>query len=157
MIRYFLAVVDEGSITRAATAVRIAQPSLSRQLRGLEEDLGLRLFDRAGGRIRLSPAGRRFLPYARDLVARADTAVAAMRDPGDPERQSHGGGAPRDRRGCHRTVLATLGEDALKVTVREAASFSVFKTVLSGDADLGVAFGPAPGELAACAIGEFGV
>ncbi len=158
VVRYFLAVVDEGSITRAATAVRIAQPSLSRQLRGLEEDLGIRLFDRAGGRIRLSPAGRQFLPYARDLVARSDAAVAAMREPLAARSVSLTVVAP------HVTVadvigpyLASLGEDALKVTVREAASFGVFKTVLSGDADLGVAFGPAPGELASCAIGEFGV
>jgi DNA-binding transcriptional LysR family regulator len=158
VVRYFLAVVDEGSITRGATAVRIAQPSLSRQLRGLESDLGLRLFDRAGGRLRLTPAGRRFLPYARDLVARSDAAVAAMREPAETRSVSLTVVAP------HVTItdviapyLATLGRDALKVTVHEAPSFSVFKTVLAGDADLGVAFGPAPGELAACPIGEFGV
>ncbi len=158
VVRYFLAVVDEGSITRAATAVSVAQPSLSRQLHGLEDELGLRLFDRVGGRLRLSPAGRRFLPYARDLVARSDLAVAAMREPLATRSVSLTVVAP------HVTVadvigpyLATLGEDALKVTVLESPSFGVFKTVLSGDADLGVAFGPAPGELASCGIGEFGV
>ena len=47
-LRYFLAVVDAGSITRGAHAVRVAQPSLSRQLRQLEEEIGEPLFDRSG-------------------------------------------------------------------------------------------------------------
>ncbi|MDN5796371.1 MAG: LysR family transcriptional regulator [Intrasporangium sp.] len=75
-LRYLLAVADEGSITAAAAVVRVAQPSLSRQLRGLERDLGLELFVRDGGRLRLSAAGRQFLPLARDLVVRADRARA---------------------------------------------------------------------------------
>ena len=156
VVRYFLAVVDEGSATRAAAVVRVAQPSLSRQLRQLEDTLGLRLFDRSRGRLRLSPAGRQFLPYARDLVARADAAIAAMRAPTTMRSVSLTVVAP------HTTVadliapfLATLGPEALKVTVREAPSFNVFKAVLSGDADLGVALGPPPGELESRAIGSF--
>lgn len=158
VLRYFLAVVDEGSVTRASAAVRIAQPSLSRQLRQLEHALGVQLFVRARGRMRLSPAGRQFLPYARDLVARADGAIAAMREP--LAMRSVGLTVVAH----HTTVtdviapfLTTLGADALKVTVREGASSSVFRTVLSGDADLGVALGPPPGELASRAIGTFSV
>ncbi|MGH3002914.1 MAG: LysR family transcriptional regulator [Gaiellaceae bacterium] len=78
VLRYFLAVADHGSITAAAANVHVAQPSLSRQLRGLEQELGLQLFVRNGRALRLGPAGRRFLPIARDLVARADTARATM-------------------------------------------------------------------------------
>lgn len=158
VVRYFLAVVDEGSVTRAAAAVRVAQPSLSRQLRQLEDTLGLRLFDRGRGRLRLSPAGRQFLPYARDLIARSDAAIAAMREPLATRSVSLTVVAP------HTTVadviapfLTTLGSEALKVTVREAPSFNVFKIVLSGDADLGVALGPPPGELESRAIGSFAV
>jgi DNA-binding transcriptional LysR family regulator len=77
VLRYFLAVVESGSVTRAAAEVHIAQPSLSRQLRGLEASLGVTLFDRTGNRMELTAAGRRFLPLARDLVTRADTALAA--------------------------------------------------------------------------------
>jgi DNA-binding transcriptional LysR family regulator len=76
-LRYFLAVVDSGSVTAASDVVRVAQPSLSRQLRQLESDLSLTLFDRRGGRLILSQAGRQFVPVARDLVARADAASAA--------------------------------------------------------------------------------
>ncbi|MEU8802686.1 LysR family transcriptional regulator [Spirillospora sp. NPDC048819] len=77
VLRYFLAVVDAGSVTKAAAEVHVAQPSLSRQLRGLETSLGMTLFDRTGKRMRLTAAGLRFLPIARDLVTRADTARAA--------------------------------------------------------------------------------
>ncbi|HKI93150.1 MAG TPA: LysR family transcriptional regulator [Gaiellaceae bacterium] len=78
VLRYFLAVADHGSITAAAARVHVAQPSLSRQLRGLEHELGVELFVRDGRSLRLGPAGRRFLPIARDLVARADMASATM-------------------------------------------------------------------------------
>ncbi len=78
VLRYFLAVVDEGSVTAAARAVHVAQPSLSRQLRALEIELGVELFTRDRRSIRLGPAGRRFLPIVRDLVARADSARTAM-------------------------------------------------------------------------------
>lgn len=75
-LRYLLAVVDEGSVTAAADVVHVAQPSLSRQLRGLERDLGMNLLVRDGGRLRLTAAGREFLPTARRLVALADEARA---------------------------------------------------------------------------------
>ena len=138
LLRYFLAVVDEGSMTRAAAAVRVAQPSLSRQIRQLEASLGQRLLDRDQGRTRLTPAGRVLLPLARDIVARADGAVASMRDPLAIRPVSLTVVAP------HTTIadvigpfLATLGADALKVTVREAPSLAVFRVLRSGDADLG--------------------
>lgn len=76
-LRYFLAVADAGSVTAAAAQVRVAQPSLSRQLHRLEADLGLQLFQRDGVRLTLSPAGSQFVAVARDLVARADAAADA--------------------------------------------------------------------------------
>ena len=56
-LRYFLAVVDEGSVTRAAARLRVAQPSLSQALRAFEEELGAQLFHRVGRGLRLSAAG----------------------------------------------------------------------------------------------------
>lgn len=73
-LRYFLAVVDAGSVTAAAGTVHVTQPSLSRQLRQLERDLDIVLLARRDGRLTLTAAGRQFLPVARDLVVRADAA-----------------------------------------------------------------------------------
>lgn len=72
LLRYFVETVDAGSATRAATQLHITQPVLSRQLRQLEQDLGLPLFERQGHRLRLSPAGEQFLPLARNLLRQAD-------------------------------------------------------------------------------------
>ena len=77
-LRYFLAIVDHGSVTAAAREVHIAQPAVSRQIQALEAELGVELFLRGGRRLRLGPAGRRLLPIVRDLVARADSARATM-------------------------------------------------------------------------------
>lgn len=76
-VRVFVAVADAGSVTAAAQDLHVAQPSLSRQLRRFEQELGLTLFDRRDNRLALSAAGRRFLPVARDLLARADLAREA--------------------------------------------------------------------------------
>ena len=76
-VRYFLAVVEAGSVTAASSVVHVTQPSLSRQLRLFERGLGLTLFTRSGGRLVLSAAGRQFVPVARDLVLRADAATEA--------------------------------------------------------------------------------
>ncbi|MGH3863111.1 LysR family transcriptional regulator, partial [Actinokineospora sp.] len=75
-LRYLVAVADSGSVSAAAAVVHVAQPSLSRQLRGLEAELGVRLFTRDGGRLTLNAAGAQFLPVARDLLARADAAAS---------------------------------------------------------------------------------
>ncbi len=157
-LRYFLAVVDETSLTRAAAVVRVAQPSLSRQIRGLEASLGRGLFDRADGRLRLTPAGRQFVPLARDIVARADAAEAAMRDLEAARVTNLSVVAP------HVTIvdviapyLATLGTEALKVSVRDAPSLAVFRILRSGDADLGVSVGPPPGELVSLPVARFSI
>ncbi len=158
LLRYFLAVVDEGSLTRASAVLRVAQPSLSRQIRGLEASLGRPLFDRRDGRLHLTPAGRRLVPLARDLIARADAAEVAMRDLEASRGTSLSVVAP------HITIvdviapyLATLGSDALKVTVRDAPSLVVFRVIRSGDADLGVSVGPPPGELASLPVSRFSI
>jgi len=74
-VRYFLAVVDAGSVTAASSLVHVTQPSLSRQLHLFERGLGITLFTRTGGRLVLSAAGRQFVPVARDLSRRADAAA----------------------------------------------------------------------------------
>lgn len=78
-LAYFVAVADVRSFTRAADAVGIAQPTLSRQLRSLEEGFGTPLVER-GGRdgLTLTPAGEAVLPLARRMLADMDTARTAV-------------------------------------------------------------------------------
>ena len=78
-IAYWLAVVDEGSFTRAASRMHITQPSLSQQIRALEEELGGDLLERLPRSVRLTPAGKAFLPHARIAVSSIERAVRAAR------------------------------------------------------------------------------
>jgi LysR family transcriptional regulator, hydrogen peroxide-inducible genes activator len=80
-LRYFCAVARTGSFTRAAQQERIAQPSLSQQVRKLEDELGSRLFDRLGRTVRLTQLGETFLPRAESIlrqVADAKTEIQEM-------------------------------------------------------------------------------
>jgi DNA-binding transcriptional LysR family regulator len=63
----FAAVADQGSFTRAAIRLNIAQPWLSAQLRKLEFELGFKLFERVSAGVELTPEGRQLLPYARQI------------------------------------------------------------------------------------------
>jgi LysR family hydrogen peroxide-inducible transcriptional activator len=68
-LRYFVAVADEGSFSRAAAKVRVAQPSLSQQIRKLEAEIEQPLFDRLPRSVVLTEAGRCLLDYARQILA----------------------------------------------------------------------------------------
>jgi DNA-binding transcriptional LysR family regulator len=78
-LRYFLAVADHLSFSRAAGDLHIAQQSLSQQIAALERHLGVRLFDRDTRGTRLTPAGSAFRPAARDILARVQAAIDDVR------------------------------------------------------------------------------
>ena len=74
-IRYFLTVAEEGSFTKAAEKLCIAQPPLSRQIRDLEEELGTQLFMRKSRGLALTEAGERFQQYARRIKQLSDQSI----------------------------------------------------------------------------------
>src|SRR6185437_3566900 len=78
-IEYWVAAVEEGSFGRAARRMHVSQPSLSQQVKVLEAELGGELLQRLPGGIRLTAAGREFLPHAREAVASAREAMRAAR------------------------------------------------------------------------------
>ena len=71
-LRYFVAVADAGSVSRAAIQLRVTQPALSRQIRDLEDELGLPLFDRVGRRLSLTAAGDNLLHRTREILRAAE-------------------------------------------------------------------------------------
>ncbi len=78
-LKYFVAVVDEGSVTLAAARLHTSQPSLSRQIRELEDEVGALLLTRSVRGMTITPAGQAFLEHARIALSQANAAVHAAR------------------------------------------------------------------------------
>jgi DNA-binding transcriptional LysR family regulator len=90
LVRYFTVVAEHRHFGRAAADLLIAQPSLSRQIRRLEQQLGVRLLDRTPQGTRLTEAGEVFLPRARALLRSAAQAAAAADAAPHPSRVTNG-------------------------------------------------------------------
>lgn len=79
-IRYFLAVAEQGNFTRAAEVLHVSQPTLSQQIKQLEETLQVALFDRSGRRVQLTDAGQAWMRYARLALQDLDAGKRAIQD-----------------------------------------------------------------------------
>ena len=83
-LRYFVAVASELNFTRAAQKLRVAQPALSRQIRQLEDELGVRLLERNHHAVRLTDAGKAFRTEAAALLKQSEQAVRVARQSNEP-------------------------------------------------------------------------
>jgi len=90
LVRYFVAVARHRHFGRAAEELLVAQPSLSRQVRRLEQAVGGALLDRGPRGTSLTPAGEAFLPRAEELLRAADRATASVREAARPPRLTVG-------------------------------------------------------------------
>jgi len=117
-LRYFVAVAEEQNVTRAAARLHVSQPPLSRQVRDLEGELGVALFEHGARSVRLTPAGRVFLTEARAVLRRADQAVrAAQAAAGGQRAEIHFGYAP--------SLTASILPPALRRFARQAPEVRV--------------------------------
>src|SRR4029078_11937624 len=88
-LRYFIAVAEEGSLTRAAgKRLHTAQPSLSRQIRDLEYQVGVELLSRSVRGVELTAAGKAFLDHARLALMQVDAAIEAARKAAQPAKKT---------------------------------------------------------------------
>jgi DNA-binding transcriptional LysR family regulator len=147
-VRYFLAVVDAGSVTAASPLVHVTQPSLSRQLRLFETGLGITLFTRTGGRLVLTAAGRQFVPVARDLARRAEAAAEAAATLAAGRLQHIRIAAPGTTfTDVLAPFLATLRQDDPLPAVSEEPPQLIYQALQSG-ADLAISTEQPPAGLA---------
>lgn len=138
-LRGFAEVARTGHFTRSAERLHLAQPSLSRQIAALESELGVELFHRARGHVGLTAAGERLLPFARRMLADADTARSEMAELAGLRRG-------RIRLGATPTLCTSLVADALaeyrarhpgvEIEITERGSRSLIAALREGALDL---------------------
>lgn len=143
-LRYFVAVAETENVVRAARALNVAQPALSRQLRSLEQEVGAPLFERHPKGVRLTPAGAALLSHAREAIRAADAGLVAARKASATTTINV---SPPDW--PHRTVFVADARERLRATrpdievVFNSTPWTTSVTALrAGEVDVG--FGIAP-------------
>jgi DNA-binding transcriptional LysR family regulator len=138
-LAYFAAVAEVRHFTRAARDLRVAQPSLSKQIRTLESELGAPLFSRARGNITLTPAGEALLPLARRILADVETAHREIQDlTGLRRGRVRLGGTPSLFAGLLADVLAGFRGrfPGIELRVEESGSRDLVQHLARGHLDL---------------------
>lgn len=146
-LRYFVAVVESGSFSRAAAALHLSQPALSRQVLLLEEEVGQRLLVRNGRGASANEAGLALMAHARGIFELAEKARADMRErQASPRGQVTVGLPPR----VAQVLTADLVErfraqypDAT-VTIVESLSMRLREWLVAGTLDMAILFDPPP-------------
>lgn len=142
-IRYFLAIAEHSSFTRAAHLVNVTQSTLSHQIHQLENEIGYRLFDRVGRNVTLTKAGKAFLPGAARALAEINAAIRSVKDAaGELSGEVH------LLIGAHAFALSILPscleqfrseQPNVGVIVKEVLSRQFMNAMHSGAYDLGIA------------------
>lgn len=140
-IRYFQCVARELSFTKAARLLHIAQPPLSRQIKMLEEELGVAVFERLGRGIQLTEAGRYFLDQTEKMTLRLEETINATRRIGRNDRMWFGVGfVPSTLYGHMPALIRQLREmnNQVEIGLVEMTTLQQFDALKSGRIDIGV-------------------
>lgn len=146
-LRYFVAVAEHRHFTRAAAELGVAQPSVSKQVRKLEDELGDPLFERGAAPISLTDAGAVLLPWAKRVLADLDAARAEVAGLATLEGGRLAIGAtPSVSTVLLPEVLAEFhrAHPGVALTVREAGSRDLVRRLEAGDLDLALIVLPVP-------------
>ena len=140
-IRYFQCVARELSFTKAARILHIAQPPLSRQIKMLEEELGVAVFERLGRGIVLTDAGRYFLDQTEKMTQRLEETINATRRIGKNDRIWFGVGfVPSTLYGHMPALIRQLRQlnTQVEIGLVEMTTLQQFEALKSGRIDIGV-------------------
>lgn len=144
-LAYFVAVAESRHFTQAAERMRVAQPSLSKQIKALETELGAPLFSRARGNVTLTPAGEALLPLARRMLADADTARQEVAELAGLRRgRVRLGATPSLCAGLLADALARFHRDypGIELLVEEGGSRDLVRALARGQLDLSLIIMP---------------
>jgi LysR family transcriptional regulator, cyn operon transcriptional activator len=142
-LRYFLAVAEAKSFSRAADRLGISQPSVSQQMRDLEASLRVSLFQRRGKRILLTPRGLIFQEHAQAILRQLDTCLEELNsEPGQLRGALHLGVIPVLNVPLVPDLLGLFTGDhpAINVTVEEISSTEIETALEEGRMDIGLGF-----------------
>ncbi|GLX98931.1 LysR substrate-binding domain-containing protein [Herbidospora sp. NBRC 101105] len=148
-LAYFVAVAETRHFTHAAERMRVAQPSLSKQIKTLEADLGAPLFSRARGNVTLTPAGEALLPLARRMLADAETARREVAELAGLRRgRVRLGATPSLCAGLLADALARFHHDypGVEIQVEEGGSRDLVRALARGQLDLSLIILPLQGD-----------
>ncbi|MFE9401461.1 LysR family transcriptional regulator [Streptomyces sp. NPDC006530] len=144
---YFVAVAETRHFTRAAERVHVSQPSLSQQIKALENELGAELFSRARGNIALTDAGEALLPLARRILADADTARIEVQELAQLRRgRVRLGATPSLCTGLLPDVLRAFHDrhPGIQLLIEEGGSHDLVRELARGALDLALIVLPLP-------------
>jgi DNA-binding transcriptional LysR family regulator len=145
-MRYFVAVAEERNFTRAAARLHLAQPSLSRQIRDLENELGVALLHRGKGGITLTAAGNEYLAQARKLLTDSAAAVRVTQAVGRSEHRQLliGVVEPLMSSGLLAKILQNFSNTRpeVRVELRELFSVEQHRLIAARELDAGFVYRP---------------
>ena len=142
-LRYFVAIVDHGSLSRAARVLHIAQPALTQQIRQLEEELGAQLLHRSAQGVLSTDAGKTFYEHAQAILKQVDDARSAVAQSADKPAGTVALGIPQSVSAALALPLLTAVREhypEISLQLTEELSGNLIEQLKSGRINLAVLF-----------------